>query len=113
MIDVNSEKLVTLNQARTHPVFSKDGERCSLGKIYRLAQHGARAVNGERIRLEVIKTPTGLLTSREAIQRFVQLLSDPDADLPAPAPRARRKQIQQAEAELAASGFEVGGPATA
>jgi hypothetical protein len=113
MIDVNNETLVTLNQARAHAVFLTDGKRCSLGKIYRLAQHGARAVNGDRIRLEVIKTPTGLLTSREAIQRFVQLLSDPEADLPAPAPRARRKQIQHAEDELTAAGFEIGGPATA
>jgi hypothetical protein len=66
---------------------------------------GARAANGERVRLETILTPSGRRTSREAIARFIALLTNPDGRVPAAG--ARAKQVAAAEAELVASGFKL------
>jgi hypothetical protein len=109
MIDVLSEDLIDLREACGLRVFknTKTGKPAHIASMYRHIMRGARAANGERIRLEVVRTPSGLRTSREAVARFIAALTDPDAT--APTPRARRRQIAQAEAELAGAGFEIGG----
>lgn len=110
MIDVAVEDLLDMNEARRERVFRNrlTNQPASLGKIYRLAQHGTRAVNGERVRLEVVKTPGGFCTSKQAIQRFIEKLSAPAAFPSAPS-RARRERSCRAEEELVAAGFEIGG----
>ncbi|WP_428939693.1 hypothetical protein [Fontivita pretiosa] len=108
MIDIFSEQLVELGEARAYPVFCRGNRRASIQKMYRLALHGARAANGARVRLEVVRTPGGIRTSREAIQRFIERLTNPDLPPPDP-PAVRQCQSQRAVEELQAAGFEVGG----
>jgi hypothetical protein len=111
MIDVSSEDLLDLRQACREPVFRNrlNGKPLHLSGMYRAIKGGARAANGERITLETIRTPRGLLTSREAIQRFVERLPQPDAKPVATASRARQRQIDAATRELENAGFVVGG----
>lgn len=109
MIDVLDETLLPLPHACREPALrnGKTNKPCHIAQMYRYVQHGARAVNGERVRLEVIKTPSGLRTSREAIARFIASLTDPDRPVTTLTPAMRRKQIDRACAELAEAGFEL------
>lgn len=111
MIDIFTESLVTLNQARAYPVFHTNGRRASIHKLYRLTLQGTKDANGNRVQLETVRTPTGLMTSREAVERFIQRLTNPDNHVPNPTPRVRQDQITKAEQELIDAGFEVGAPA--
>jgi len=108
LIDIDTETLLDLPAACRHPalVNSRTHRPCHLAQIYRYVQRGAVAANGERVRLETVRTPAGMRTSREAIGRFIAELTDPDR--PAPAPWVRRKQMAVAKAELEAAGFEIG-----
>src|SRR3954452_7840750 len=108
MIDPLIEDLIDLRQAgRQRPLRnSPTGRPCHISQAHRYVLHGARAVNGERVKLEVVKTPSGMRTSREAIVRFICRLTNPSA--PIAAPQQRLRQIEAAEAELRAAGFEVG-----
>jgi hypothetical protein len=107
-IDVLHEDLIDLSTACREPVFkNKNGNPIHVSQLHRWVTTGARAVNGDRVRLEVVKTPAGRKTSREAIARFIHRLSDPD--LPVPTSRQRKKEQADAEAGLVAAGFEVGG----
>jgi hypothetical protein len=109
MIDVNSEELMDLTSARKHPALMnpRTHKPVHASQIHRWVRHGVKAANGDRIRLEVIRTPAGLQTSREAIALFIAKLTNPDH--PVSTPRQRRQQQHQAESELTAAGFEVGG----
>lgn len=58
------------------------GRRLHLSSIYRWAQHGVRGV-----RLEVVRVGGVAYTSRQALDDFVQSLSEPAAEGSAAAPR--------------------------
>jgi hypothetical protein len=107
MIDVLTEQLIDLKGAAAEKPLrnARTGKAAHVGTIFRYVLRGARDANGNRVRLEVVRTPSGLKTSREAIVRFIQHLTDPDAPLPQTV--ARRRQQMQAEAELKAAGFEM------
>jgi len=109
MIDVATETLLSFVQAAREPTFRdpKTGTPCHVSAVYRYATQGARAVNGARIRLETVKTPRGLMTSREAIQRLVERLTNPDAggECAAPARAARQREAARVDAELDAAGI--------
>jgi len=111
VIDVNTEDLISLTRACREPAFRdpETGGPCHVSALYRYAgSSGARAVNGQRIRLETIKTPRGLVTSREAIQRFVERLSDPDAasgDSDVPTTTARRREAARVDHALDVAGI--------
>jgi hypothetical protein len=107
MIDIESETLIDLCSACRLPVFVNQKTRrpCGIASMYRYILRGARAANGDRIKLETIKTPTGTRTSREAVERFIRALSDPDTPVAAPRSRVREKQIEEANSELIAAGF--------
>lgn len=113
MIDVESEQLIPLTEARKHPALRNPRTRkpAHASSVFRYALQGARATSGEKIRLETVKLPSGLCTSAQAIARFIKRLTDPDATVPASTPKSRQQQINRAEAELAAAGFEVGATA--
>ena len=109
MIDIETEDLIDLRAACREPVFrQKTGKALHISGMYRHVLRGARDANGDRVKLETVRTPSGLRTSREAIGRFIAALTDPDSDIPTPVPAVRRKQIADAEAELAGAGFALG-----
>ena len=113
MIDLFREDLLDLRQACRLPPYLNPRTRRPphLSAIYRHINHGARATNGERVRLEVVRTPSGLRTSREAVARFFEALTNRDP-VTAPAPAARARQISRAESELSAAGFTLANNAT-
>jgi len=106
MIDVLNEDLIDLREAAGLPPFRNRRTRkpAHSASIYRYAQTGAKASNGEKIRLETVKVPAGLVTSRQAVERFIRALTDPDADPSEPTPLQRRKQIDAARTRMAAAG---------
>jgi len=108
MIDLLSETLINFATACKEPALrnSKTGRPCHINQLYRYTQLGARALNGDRVRLEFLKTPSGMRTSREAVARFIAKLTNPDR--PVPTAKVRSKQIAAAELELVEAGFEVG-----
>jgi Protein of unknown function (DUF1580) len=107
-IDIETETLIDLRAAATLPVFrNRTGKSAHISSVYRFVMRGARAANGQRIRLETVRVPSGLRTSREAVQRFIAELTDPDHPIPAPRTAARKRQIAAAENELVEAGFQL------
>ena len=107
MIDVINEELMDLKAAAKLQPFRNRTTRkpAHVGTMYRFVMQGARASNGERVRLEVVRTPSGLRTSAQAVQRFISELTNPEADVPQAMPVQRQQQIDSAQARLAAAGI--------
>src|SRR4051812_46477396 len=108
MIDILSEDLIDLREACNERVFrnGRTGKAAHFSSIYRHALRGARAANGDRVQLETVRCPGGLRTSREAIQRFIEALTNPDKTSIGSRGSARHQHsLQRAERELAASGL--------
>lgn len=106
MIDIQTEDLMDLKEAAREPVFRspKTKKPAHVASIYRHVLRGGRAANGERVKLETIRTPSGLRTSRQAVERFIAALTNPDA-APAPTPSQRRREIEAAEKRLELAGI--------
>lgn len=107
MIDVLTEEIIDFAQAAKIPVLRnrKSNKPCHIAQIYRYVQSGARAVNGERIKLEVVKHPSGMMTSVQAIGRFIERLTNPEIPPNKPTPSQRRRQIDVARQRLVACGM--------
>ena len=114
MIDPLNEQLIDFWQVCREPAFvnRRRGKPAHISKPYRCCNPGIRSRNGERIKLECVKTSSGLMTSREAIARFLVRLSGCEAAAAQPTAQIRRQQIKKATDELVQAGFEVGGLAT-
>ena len=68
---------------------------------FRWVSAGIRGEGEHPIRLEAVRTPAGLATTRSAVLRFFRLLTDPDASRAArPTPAQRRKQFGAAAQRL-------------
>ena|SRR5688500_2364988 len=107
MIDVFDEALIDLRDACREPPFrnARTGKPAHVSSVYRHVFRGARAVDGQRIRLEVVKTPSGLRTSREAITRLIAKLTNPTGSTPETSPATRQRQVERAERELHEAGL--------
>jgi hypothetical protein len=108
-IDITTERLLSPTEAAREPVFRRRGKPIHVSCVYRYMTRGVVTAHGERMVLESIRTPMGVRTSAEAIERFIRALTGKQQSIATPTPRARRKQSQQAEEELIRHGFEVGG----
>jgi Protein of unknown function (DUF1580) len=102
------ETLLDLREAAALPVFRRRGRAPHVSVVYRWIHAGILAPDGQRVRLETIKQPAGLMTSVEAVERFIHRLSG-EHRATTPTPRTRQKQIDTATRELEAAGFSVGG----
>ena len=101
MIDVFNEELIDLRAACRLPAFRnpRTNRGAHVSQAYRWIMRGARSANGNRVKLEVVRTPSGMRTSREAVARFLQRLTCPvptDSTLQP----SRQRQIDAAEKEL-------------
>jgi hypothetical protein len=103
MINALNEELIDLREATVLPPFRRRGKPAHIASIYRYVQRGARAVNGERVRLETIRTPSGMKTSREAVERFLHALTY--GEVTATAAVTHSREHERAEAELLAAGI--------
>jgi hypothetical protein len=74
----------------------RPGKKTHVATIFRWAQHGVRGV-----RLESVRFGGRLVTSVEALSRFVEALSTAPGDAPAPSPAsAARRRAEAAAREL-------------
>ena len=90
LIDINSEKLVSLREVPKLLPARCNGKPIHVSAIYRWVQRGVRGS-----RLEVIRVGGTTYTSREALQRFSSPSITP-SQAPLPTPSARQKQIEHA-----------------
>lgn len=100
-VDVEREELMTPAEACSHPALRKSKTKpCRVSKIYRLFDPGQRGV-----RLECVRTPSGLRTSRQAISRFISRLNMTDSSRRPPTSSARRRAQAHVDRELDAAGI--------
>jgi hypothetical protein len=69
MIDLHNEKLISLRE------LGKEIER-GYNNVLQLVKVGRYSVGGKVVKLEAIKTPSGLMTSKDAYYRFVRKLNE-------------------------------------
>jgi hypothetical protein len=99
MIDIASETILTLSEAAARQACRRQGKRVSTVTIWRWATRGARGIV-----LESLQTPSGRVTSVQAIQRFFVALSEQGqaaAGLPASNPGRRSPSRRQRDSERA------------
>ena len=102
MIDLTKEELLTLKDACQLLPRRRRGRKPSFSTIWRWALHGARGV-----RLETLRCGGTLCTSREALQRFFDKLSERDGTMQPEqqpsyrTPGQRQRAVEQAERKLA------------
>ena len=70
MIDATREELLRFGEARNHLPKGRFGARPDVSTLHRWATRGVHGV-----RLEFLRTPSGLVTSREALARFFERLT--------------------------------------
>ncbi|MBI3467951.1 MAG: DUF1580 domain-containing protein [Planctomycetes bacterium] len=102
MIDLSAETVVSLTEATSFLPRRRRGKKPHVATLYRWAQHGVRCV-----RLETIQVGGTLCTSREALQRFCERLSNPEAagSPTLRSPAARERAIERAGRELSEIGI--------
>ena len=94
-INIASEQVIALRDATTHLPRGPSGKKPHLATLYRWATRG---VSGTR--LETIRVGGARYTSVEALQRFVDRLSDPPARSTPQASRRRSRETKRTEREL-------------
>ena len=75
MINIASEKLITLSEATKYVPRRRKGKRTHCATVYRWAARGLRGV-----RLETIRVGGSLCTSEEKLQLFFNRLTEADGD---------------------------------
>ena len=96
MIDLSTERVVSLTDATHHLPRRRKGKRPSVATIYRWSLRGCRGV-----RLETVQVGGTRCTSLEALQRFCERLSSahPSDSEEAAVSRSRRREREKATAE--------------
>ncbi len=106
MIDIETESLLTFSQAAAEQPCRRLGKRVSTVTLWRWATRGSGGVI-----LETLQTPSGRVTSREAIARFFLALTEQrqassNSARPAPplclrrSPARRQRDSERAEQQL-------------
>jgi hypothetical protein len=106
-IDFTTETVITFGEAASLLPRRRQGCKVAIQTFYRWAGCGVRGVI-----LETLRTPSGLVTSREALMRFMERLSEarqaaPDSRAPAPRSRSAAERLRadsRAASELASMG---------
>ncbi|HYV37592.1 MAG TPA: DUF1580 domain-containing protein [Gemmataceae bacterium] len=107
MINLVTEHLLSLTDARRLLPAGRNGSAVHLSCILRWILTGAKAPGGDRIRLDAARVGGRWLTSREALQRFAEALT-PSLDDKAPrarTPRQRERSAARAAKELESHGI--------
>lgn len=107
MIDLTTEKAISLDEARAILPLGRGGKRVSPSCLWRWMLKGARAPGGRLVKLEGLRIGGRWVTSREALQRFAEALTPSFEDAePSPKPAAaRRKAADRAGRQLEAMGI--------
>ena len=100
MIDIATETVISFADTPRHVPRRRGGKHPNVATIYRWAQRGCKG-----IRLEYVQVAGTKCTSVEALQRFFDRLTNPDAAPPTRTSKTRQRSIDAAEAELTAAGI--------
>ena len=104
MIELGSERILTLTEAAGYVPGRKPGKKAHVSTLHRWAQRG---VNG--IRLETQKLGGVVVTSLEALQRFSERCTNGEGEsegaVTVRTSRARKRAIAKAERELDRAGI--------
>jgi hypothetical protein len=103
VIDLSTETPLSLAAAAAQTPPGRNGKRCHLSTILRWILRGAKAPDGTLVKLEALRLGGRWLTSREALQRFAENLTQrvPDEPRQLPCgPAGRRRASEAAAAEL-------------
>jgi hypothetical protein len=107
-MDIFTEERLGLAAAAAIVPPARNGRRTHISTILRWILQGAKAPDGQRVRLEAARIGGRWFTSREALERFSRALT-PATDLPpATAPRtptARQRASDRAATELSRIGI--------
>jgi hypothetical protein len=107
--NILQENVLSLTEAAKIPPPARGGKKCHISTLLRWILKGAKSPTGERVRLEGVRLGERWVTSREALQRFVERLTpqlDEVEDRPVPTtPRQRQLASERAAAELDRIGF--------
>ena len=103
MIDLESETLLPLKAAAGHKLLrakSPNRKAVNFSTIWRWATRGSRGVQ-----LETARVGSTLVTSVEALHRFIDRLSNPETPPGKPTASETTRAHRRAESELAAAGI--------
>src|SRR3712207_5845166 len=100
MIDLETEEPLKLREAARLPFLKRHGRVPHLATLYRWATAGVRGV-----RLETVQIGGSRCTTRAALLRFLDRLTNPRAEPGRRTPSQRQRAITQAEKELADAGM--------
>jgi hypothetical protein len=104
---LNGSGLSLSKAARCFPSFRED-KPVAASTVFRWIFAGVRLPDGSRVRLEAVRLGGRWLTSREAIQRFMEAQTPTFGDSAAPKPRTtkqRESAADRAGKELTAIGI--------
>ena len=93
MIDTATEAVLTLAQAASELPRRRRGRKTHVSTLYRWTVSGCRGIILESIQIGATRA-----TSREALQRFFERLSDPDRAGDSPSTRTAKQRQRQSEA---------------
>ena len=97
------EPRISLKAACRHPLLARDGRDLSLASAYRfIGKKGPRGVDGHRKNLEYERGPRGIVTSPQAIARFLAALNGRDGP-PAAAVVAKDDQLRRPSSKVLAA----------
>jgi len=91
VIDLNKEKLITLVEAARLIPSSRRGKKVHFATLTRWHKHGSRGV-----KLECLRVGSALMTTVEALQRFIERLSaaqEAGSTTPPPLPTLHEREV--------------------
>jgi hypothetical protein len=103
MIDLSNETILALSNAAKNLPPGRKNRPVSFQCVLRWVLNGARAPDGQLVKLEALRLGGRWVTSKEALQRFAEALTPTFAGSPASptdTPRQRRKAAEKVEREL-------------
>jgi hypothetical protein len=111
VIRILDEEKLSLEESR--PVMGTGGKLADFTTVYNAVTKGTLLPSGQRLRLEAVRLGGQWVTSREAIGRYVEALTEAWTNetgerLTMPSKtnkRAREKELARVDAELAAAGL--------
>jgi hypothetical protein len=107
MIDLVAETPLSLRQAAALFPINRNGRPVSVSCIFRWIAQGVRGPDGGVLRLEALRAGGRWITSREAVQRFVEAQTPRLSDAPPLPPSAaeRSRHAARVAAQLDAIGI--------
>lgn len=105
MPDLLTETILSLGESARQFPGSRGAKRVSPTTVWRWCSKGTRRPDGQIVRLEHFRLGSRVMTTREAVARFVAALSDAPHIAPSVrTPAARAAASRRAEEELKANG---------